>query len=210
MINIEKSKDWVRENAPMLSVIYENKYIGMLYDRFASLSPAKQKQVVVGGASGVICLVILHLLISYLGLWGVHRKIDESYEMIALLSQYQKQQKDQSADLRLIERNSALSAPGSLKAQLISTAKGAGISPRMVQVEESSEGSDIQMKRATAKLQKVNLAQLKSFLQGVEFGSYSLDVSSIKINNDEKVRGYMDVELGIVAYLFAAVGAEEQ
>jgi hypothetical protein len=62
------------------------------------------------------------------------------------------------------------------------------------------------MRRATVKLQRVNLSQLKNYLHGVEFGSYSLAVSSIKIKNDEKIRGYMDVELGIVAYLFGAAG----
>jgi hypothetical protein len=138
--------------------------------------------------------------------------------MVTFLRQHQKQQKEQSTELRLIERNSALAGAGALKAQLITTARSAGISPRMVQAEESNDSSpvvdeskpsDVQMKRATVTLQRVNLSQLKNFLQGVEFGNFSMEVSSIKIRNDEKIRGYMDVDLGVVAYLFNSGGGEE-
>ncbi len=217
MINIDKGKDWIRENVPMLTILFENKYIGMLYDRFASLPAGKQKQVMLGTAGGLMGIVVLHLLFSYFSLWSINSQTSQSVAMVSLLKQYQKQQREQSGELRLVERNSALAPGGSFKAHLVTLAKGAGISPRMIQAEESNDpgapneegkGSDIQMKRATVKLQRVNLNQLRQFLQGVEFGSYSLDVSSIKIHNDEKVRGYMDVEMGIVAYLFAGPGED--
>ena len=39
MDSLEKAKEWVRENVPMLSQVWENKYVGMAYDRFASLPP---------------------------------------------------------------------------------------------------------------------------------------------------------------------------
>ncbi len=223
MMNVERTKDWIRENVPMLMVFFENKYLGMLYDRFASLPSAKQKQVIVGTVGGVMGLVMIHLIYSYLSLWSVQRQVNQSHAMVSMLNQYQREQREQSGDIRLIERNAALAAPGSLKNYLIKQARAATISPRLVQADETDEGggaadaetgtapkSDIQMKRATVKLQRLNLTQLKAFLQSLEFGSYSLDVSSIKIQNDTKLRGYMDVELGIVAYLFGGVAGGEE
>ncbi len=216
MIGIEKIKDWIRENIPMLTVLFENKYLGMLYDRFASLPGGKQKRVILGSLGAFLGLIMLHLLSSYIGLWSTHSQTNQSQEMVGVLRQYSKQQREQSGEIRMLEHNAALAAAGSFKSHLASVAKGAGISPRMLQAEEaadaeSEEGderkdSDLKMKRATVKLQRVNLSQLKSFLQGVEFGTYSLSVSSIKIKNDEKIRGYMDVELGVVAYLFVSAG----
>ncbi len=218
MMNVERAKDWIRENVPMLMVLVENKYIGMLYDRFASLPGAKQKQVIVGTVGGVMGLIMIHLLYSYFSLWSMQRQISQSHSMVSMLNAYQREQREQSGDIRLIERNAALAGSGSLKNYLVKQGRAATISARLIQADETDEGgggedgegtapkSDIQMKRATVKLQRVNLTQLKNFLQSVEFGSYSLDVSSIKIQNDTKLRGYMDVELGIVAYLFGGSG----
>ncbi len=207
MIGVDKAKDWVRENAPMFNVLFENKYIGMLYDRFGSLPVAKQKQVIVGGGAAILGILVLHLTYSYVGLWSYHSKTNDSLAMITMLREYQTQEREQSAEMRLLERNSALSGEGNLKSHLNSVAKNAGISPRMIQAEESNDGgSDLQMKRATVKLQRVTILQLKNFMQGVEFGAYSLEVSSIKIKNDDKIRGYQDIELGVVAYLFAGTG----
>lgn len=215
MIGIDRAKDWIRENIPMLTVVFENKYLGMLYDRFASLPGGKQKQVIVGTAGGVIGLVMLHLLFSYISLWSSYSQTSQSQTMVGVLRQYSKQQREQSGEIRMLEQNAALAAPGSFKNHLVTVGRNTGISPRMIQAEEAGEaqggeeekkGGDLQMKRATVKLQRVNLSQLKNYLQGIEFGNYSLAVSSIKIKNDEKIRGYMDVELGIVAYLFAGPG----
>jgi hypothetical protein len=216
MIGIDKAKDWIRENIPMLAVVFENKYLGMLYDRFASLPGTKQKQVILGTVGGLVALIMVHLLISYLSLWSIHNQTGQSQAMVGVLRQYHKQQREQSGEIRLLEQNNALAAAGSFKNHLVTIGRNAGISPRMVQAEESNEGhgeseegkkaGDLIMRRATVKLQRVNLSQLKNYLHGVEFGSYSLAVSSIKIKNDEKIRGYMDVELGIVAYLFGAAG----
>lgn len=219
MMNVERAKDWIRENVPMLMIFVENKYIGMLYDRFASLPGAKQKQVILGTVGGVMALIMIHLLYSYLSLWSMQRQISQSHAMVSMLNAYQREQREQSGDIRLIERNAALAGSGSLKNYLIKQGRAATISARLIQADETDEGggageegeapkSDIQMKRATVKLQRVNLTQLKNFLQSVEFGNYSLDVSSIKIQNDAKLRGYMDVELGIVAYLFGGSGGE--
>ncbi|MBY0369844.1 hypothetical protein K2X33_04100 [bacterium] len=213
MINTDRAKDWIRENIPMLTILFENKYVGMLYDRFASLAPTKQKQVIVGTAGGILAIVMIHLLFSYVSLWSSNSQVRQAQEMVGHLRAFQKRQKEQGADLRLVERNASLATGGALKGHLLAQARSAGISPRMIQADESSgagngeksEG-DAQMKRATVKLQRVNLNQLKGFLQNVEFGTYSLDVSSIKIQNDPKIRGYMDVELGVVAILFADKG----
>lgn len=207
MIGVDKAKDWVRENAPLFIGLFENKYLGMLYDRFGSLPATKQKQVILGGGAAIIGILVLHLTYTYVGLWSYHSKTADSMAMISMLRDYQAQEREQSAEMRLLERNAALAGEGNLKAHLNSLAKNAGISPRMIQAEESNDGgSDLQMKRATVKLQRVTILQLKNFMQGVEFGAYSLEVSSIKIKNDEKIRGYQDIELGVVAYLFAGTG----
>lgn len=215
MIKVDKAKDWIRENIPMLMVLIENKYTGMAYDRFASLPGAQQRQIILGTSGVLTLMVLVHLLFSYNSLWSANAQVYQSLEMASRLRQYQKQQKEQGSDMRLLERNSALAAGGSLKAHLLAQARLAGISPRMIQAEESGADVDalgedaLNMKRATVKLQRVNLNQLKIFLQGVEFGSYSLEVPSIKVRNDDKIRGYMDVDIGIVAYLFGSGGAEQ-
>ena len=108
--------------------------------------------------------------------------------MVGVLKEFQKQQREQSQEIRLIERNSALATPGSFKAALLTQVRLASISPRMALAEESQDPNtaapeadkkgDIQMRRATLKLQRINLAQLKAFLQGLEYGQYSLDVSN--------------------------------
>jgi hypothetical protein len=39
-------------------------------------------------------------------------------------------------------------------------------------------------------------------MKNVEFGPYSVIISSLQMANDDKLRGYMNVELGVAAYLF--------
>lgn len=205
-----KIKEWINENAPMLTGVYQNKYIGMVYDRFASLPPKSQKQVVLGSIGGIFAIVVGYLLFSYLSLWSYSGQAKESYAMANLLQQYQKNRRDKSAQLQHLERAGQLAAPGQFKEHLVSQGRGASISHRMMQVEEkpdanddeSKQGGDVRIRQATVILEKVNLSQLKGFLNNVEFGPYHLGVSSIKILNDDKIRGYMRVELGVVAYLF--------
>lgn len=42
MEDSSKIKTWISEKAPSLAILYKNKYVGMVYDRFASL-PQKNK-----------------------------------------------------------------------------------------------------------------------------------------------------------------------
>lgn len=204
-----KVKEWVNENAPMLAGLYNNKYVGMGYDRFASLPPKQQKQVLLGVVGGFFAIVFGYLLYSYLSLWSYSSKAKDSYAMANLLQQYQKNRRDKSAQLSHLERSAQLASPGQFKEHLLQQGRAASISQRMMQVEEKPDagdeaaaGRDVRMRQATVTLEKVNLNQLKSFLNNVEFGPYQLGVSSIKITNDDKIRGYMKVELGVVAYLF--------
>lgn len=215
MESITKAKDWIRENVPMVSQIYENKYVGMAYDRFASLPPKQQKQILGGTVFGTIGIVGLYLLFSYIDLWSASGKAQKSYTMINMLLQYQKQQRDKSGQIQQLERNSQLAQPGAFKQHLLDQARNAGISARMVQAEEKPDGtgsgdekgsSDVKIRQASVTLQRVNLSQLKSFMTSVEFGQHNLSVSSIKITNDDKIRGYMNVELGVVAYIFQSSG----
>jgi type II secretory pathway pseudopilin PulG len=216
MDNITKIKGWIEQNVPMLKVVYENKYVGMGYDRFASLPSQQQRNVLLGTFSGLIAIIFLFLLSFYLGYWRSASKAEKAQAMTNLLLQYQKSRRNQDAQIQLLERNNLLNAPDALKNYLLEQGKISNISPRMIKAEEKSEptGSDegkgqqdAKAKHATVKLEKINLNQLKAFLQSIENGSYNLIISSLKISNDDKIRGYMNVELGIVAYLF---GTEEE
>lgn len=215
MDNITKAKDWIKKNAPMLAVLYENKYVGMLYDRFASLPPQRQRHVILGAFGAVGLLVFSVLLSLYLSVWSEISKADKAQAMMDMLLKFQKTRRAQEADLAQLERNRGLSGQDGLRQYLIEQGKLANISPRMMKAEEKPEAgsdaskgtSDVSLKQATVRLEKINLMQLKDFLRNVEFGNYSLIVSSVSISNDDKMRGYMNVEVGVVAYLFK--GEEE-
>jgi hypothetical protein len=71
---------------------------------------------------------------------------------------------------------------------------------------KGAPGSEVKVKQASIALKKVNLTQLKSFLNQVEFSQYNLSVASLKVTNDDKIRGYMNVDIGVVAYLFQGEG----
>ncbi len=205
-------KDWIKQNAPMLAVLYENKYIGMLYDRFGSLPPKQQRQVIIGSGIGLMAFVGLLVLTTYLSYWTSAAKAEKAGAMVNMLLQYQTTRRGQEAQIQNLERNNQLAAPDALKNLIVEEAKGANISPRMVKAEEKSEaseeeskgGQEVKLKQATVKLERVNLTQLHSFLQNIEFGPYNLSISSLKISNDDQLRGYMNVEMGVVAYLFQA------
>lgn len=213
MDRMAKVKEWINENAPMLNKVYQNKYVGMAYDRFASLPPSQQKQIIVGSFGAIVAMIAGYLLLSYLSLWSTNREVTHSMRMISLLQQHQKTQRNQGAEMANLERNNQLASPGQLKDHLSRQAQAAKISPRMTKIEETpasagrgedSKGGDVRLKQATVQLEKVNLTQLMQFLNNVEFGGFNLSVSSIKITNDQKIRGYMNVEMGVVVYLFSA------
>ncbi len=211
-MELSRIHGWIMERAPMLANVYQNKYIAMLYDRFASLTPDKQKKTLAGVAIGFLVLSSLILGSSYWNLWTTTARSRKNNEMISMLMKYQKQRRERAEQIQELERNRELSADGQLKQYLINTARTASISPRMIQVDEQNDNvgstpdatspSEIVVKRAATKIQRINLNQLTSFLQAVEFGQYGLTISSIRIMNDDKLRGYMNVEIGILAYLF--------
>ena len=43
MISVDRAKDWVTREHAHVYRVFENKYLGMLYDRFASLPPYPPK-----------------------------------------------------------------------------------------------------------------------------------------------------------------------
>lgn len=204
-----KIKNWLRENAPMVTKVYENKYVEMLYDRYASLPPNQQKHVTMAAVGGSILIIVGYLVSSYLSLWAYSRDISHAQQMISLLQEYQRESSSRGGQMELLERSGRLSQQGAFKQHLLSQGRLAKISPRMLQVEETentqNDGKgkqEIRIKQAKVTLQRVNLRQLKSFLENVEFSRYNTSISSLKIQNDEKIRGYMNIEMGIVAYLF--------
>ncbi len=212
METVKRAQDWIKENVPLLAIVYENKYVGMLYDRFASLPPKQQKQMILGAISGVLFIAISYIFLSYLSLWSDYSKIERAREMEGLILRYQKDVRDKGPQLDSIDRNSRLLGPGQFKQALLGEARSAQISPRQVEVTEKPEGNheeggtDMKILQATVTLNRVNLAQVKAFLSNVELGQQNLSVSSVKISNDEKLRGYMKVEMGIVAYVFQSPG----
>jgi hypothetical protein len=211
MSRAEAIRAWVKENAPMLTQVFQNKYVGMLYDRFASLSFKRQKQVILGSFAFVVAVIGIYLISSYWSLWSRANRISQYQTMTALLRDYQKQQREQSAEMQNLDKNSRLAAVGQFKEYLVSQGRGAGISPRMIQIEEKAdapgETSEIKIRQASVHVEKVNLRQLKLFIQNLETDEYSLGISNMKIANDDKLRGYMNADLTVVAYLFS--GGEE-
>jgi len=208
-----KAKAWINENAPMLAVVYQNKYVGMAYDRFASFSPKEQKTILVGTFGGIVTLLFLYLFLSYLSLWGGSDKASGAYQMTNEIQNFQRTMREKNAQIQSIQGRSNVAAPGKLKQLLLENAKAAGISPRFAEIEEKADApagddkmADIRMRQATVVLNRINLTQLKSFLSAVELGSSSLSVASVKITNDDKLRGYMKVELGVVAYILSGDG----
>lgn len=208
MEGISKIKDWIQTNAPMLANLYQNKYVGMLYDRFASLPAKRQRNVLLGGLAGGAGIIAIFIFWFYWSLWSDSARARQSSEMVHLLLQYQKTLQEKSSELRILEQNKRFAEQSGLKDYLMSQARMASISPRMTQVNELSsaadaESQDIQIRKASIILDKINLAQLKNYLSLVEYGLYSLRVTGLKITNDDKMRGYMKAEITVSAYLFA-------
>ncbi len=214
---LEKLREWLKENMPVFSQASENKYVGMVYDRFASLPPGQQKQVILGFVGFLVLMVFGYLFLSYIALWTSSGKSDRNREMSNMLIQYQRQLKEKSGQLQQLEKNDQLAGNGALKQYLADQARNAGISPKAAEAEEKPEAAggeeggkagDLKVKEASITLSRVNLNQLKQFMQSVEFGNYNLSVTSLKITNDDKIRGYMKAEVGVVAYVFQAAAGE--
>lgn len=216
MTSLTKMKLWIEENAPMLAKLYQNKYVSMAYDRFASYPVRQQKRILQGLAMGMGGFVLLLLLSAYITLWTFQSKTRDFQNMVSNLVDYQQNLRDKSSQLQNLERNSQLNQSGAFKQYLQDQGRNASISPRMIQVEEKQEYSPVEDKKtektkaskkeATVKLQKINLEQLRNFLQNIEYGNYKLEVASFKISNDDKIRGYMNVDMTVVAQLFDTEG----
>jgi hypothetical protein len=208
MMNLTKIKHWIDENAPMLAKVYQNKYVAMGYDRFASLPSSQQKRVLQGIFIGGSLFIVLILLSSYITLWSFQSQTRQYSEMVTMLQDYQKSVRDKSGTLQILDKNAQLSDSNLFKQYLQEQGRNASISPRMIQVEEKSttelgakEGKESK-KVMSVKLQKVNLEQLRNFLQNVEYGSYKLWIQNFRLNNDDKLRGYMNVDVVVEAPLF--------
>ena len=137
-----KAKAWINENAPMLAVVYQNKYVGMAYDHFASLLPSQQKQIILGVFTGFFALIMGYILLAYFSLWSANGRVAQSFKMISLLQQHQKTQRSQSSEMANLEKNNTLANPGQLKEHLVRQAQAARISPRMIKVEEGLKAPD--------------------------------------------------------------------
>ncbi|NBX92932.1 MAG: hypothetical protein EB120_10450 [Proteobacteria bacterium] len=213
MEETSKIKTWIQEQAPMLQVLYQNKYVGMIYDRFASLPPPQQRKMIFGTMGLIAGSVALYLLVAYYSLWSISNRARDASAMGTHLQEYQKIRRDKSQLIGTLEGNSILAPPGQMKQKLMDMGRITGISPRMMSVNEAGEASarsedgkpssELKIKQATVSLQKVTLTQLVNYLKNIESGQYSLSISSFKIQNDSKLRGYMNVELQVMAYLFA-------
>lgn len=206
-----KLKTWINEKAPSLAFIYQNKYSGMVYDRFASLPPKKQKQWVLSLLGTLVGVVVLYLVSAYFSLWSISSKTRDIYSMNDMILQYQKYRRDRSDELVLLAKNSQLASPGQLKQVLLQMAGAVGISPRMIQVEERGEAGvggnnsnkkDVKIKESSISLQRVNLTQLTNYLKAIEYGNYNLIVSSFELSNDDKLRGYLNAQISVMAHLF--------
>jgi len=206
---VGKLQEWLNEKAPSLSGIFENKYVGMVYDRFASLPPTQQRRVTIASFTGIVILIVAYLLYSLFSLWLISSRAADVEDMIGMLQKYKSESRSKSAEMSSLSPNNLLARKGALRRHLQGQGRTAQISPRSIRVDETEvtkdtagKEKDVRVKQANVKLERVNLDQLLSFLRAIEHGSYALSISSLKVTNDNKVRGYMNVDMGIVAYLF--------
>jgi len=208
-----KIKSWIKEQVPMLTLLYENKYIGMAYDRFASLPPAQQRKLITASILGVFGSITFYLGSSYYQLWSLSKRNTAASSMATLLQQYQKIKRDKSQEIAALEGNAAFSNPGQLKQRLLDVGRQTGISARMMDANEGGEASapsddskgnsELKVKKASVTLQKVTLTQIINYLKNLEAGQFSLNVSRIKIETDPQLRGYMTTQFDVTAYLFS-------
>lgn len=210
MSTVERVKGWVKENAPMLTVLYENKYVGMAYDRFASLPPKEQKQTLLAVIGGFAALVFGYLLVSYLSVWSDSSKAKNSQKMVNEIQAYQRTMREKLARLQAIQSVSSFGGEGQLKAHLTGIARGVSISPRMIEVVEQGEDqmAGAKVRKAQVKLQRMTLSQWVGFVRGLERAPQRVSLVSLKATNDEKLRGYMQVEIGVVAPVLGDGGTE--
>lgn len=210
MSTVDRVKGWLKENAPMLTVLYENKYVGMAYDRFASLPPKEQKQVLLGVFGGFAALVFGFILVSYWSVWSDSSKARASQKMVNEIQAYQRSMREKLGRLQALQNVSSFGGEGQLRAHLTTVARSAAISPRFIEVVEQGEEqvSGAKVRKASVKLQRMNLTQWVGFLRTLETGQHRLSVVSLKASNDPKLRGYMEVEIGIVAPVLGDAGGD--
>lgn len=214
MDTTSKIKAWIKEQAPMLTVLFENKYVGMAYDRFGSLPPQQQRRLIFTFVGIVSGMITLYLFINYYSLWSISSRSKDAVAMGALLQNYQKVQRDKSQEIQGFERNAALANPGQLKQRLLDIGRMTGVSPKMMdaterdeasaRTEESKPSTELKIKQATVSIQKINLTQLVSYLKNVESGDFNLNISKLRVKMDTQMRGYMNVDLEVIATIFAA------
>lgn len=207
----DKIKLWIREQVPMLTLVYENKYIAMASDRFASLPPKTQKHILMGMVVGCFGFAVIFLIANYIQLFRINSRAKEASALSTVLIRYQKTLQDKAADLRDIESGSNLNEPGKLKQKLSDLGRFSGISAKLIQANEQGvqtspssgkAGSERRFKKAQITLEKVTLPQIIKYINNVESSRDALSIASLKINSDEKLRGYMGVVLEVHAQLF--------
>lgn len=208
----DKIKVWIREQVPMLTLIFENKYVGMAQDRFASLPPLLQKRILIGLILSSFGFAGIYLTVSYIQLWQLSSRAQEASALSTVLIRYQKTLQDKASELREIEGGDNLSAPGKLKQKLLDLGRFAGISPKLIQTAEEGvqtvpatagkTGGERKYKKATVTLEKVTLPQIIKYINSVESSPDTLSIASLRLSSDEKLRGYMGVNLEVHAQIF--------
>lgn len=207
----DKIKIWIREQVPMLTLVYENKYVAMASDRFASLPQKTQKHILMGIVLGSFGFVSIFLLVNYIQLYKMNSRAKEASALSTVLVRYQKTLQDKAADLRDIESGGNLNEPGKLKQKLSDLGRFSGISAKLIQADEQGiqtspplgkTGSERRFKKAQVTLEKVTLPQIIKYINSVESSRDALSIASLKINSDEKLRGYMGVVLEVHAQVF--------
>lgn len=206
MGKMDKIKVWLKEQVPMLTVLYENKYIGMAYDRFASL-PAPTQRKLLGGTIGVAFgAASLFLFFNYIQLWKISSQNKEASALSAVIQQYQKTIRDKAQQLQDVELGSNFQGPGQLKQKLSDLGRFSGISPKLIKVEEKAQGTN-NFKMVNVTMEKVNLSQIVNYIKSIESDKGTLTISSLRIRSDEKLRGYMVVDLEVKAQLIQREGS---
>ena len=102
---LEKIKDWVQTNVPMLTKIYDNKYVSMLVDRFQSLPNTTQKNFFTGGILILGVVVFGYLGSLFISLWQEYDELASLKNRIQSCLHFQKTYETKASDLTSAEKD---------------------------------------------------------------------------------------------------------
>ena len=196
--------EWINENVPMLKRLIRNKYVDMMYDRFASLDAQRQRQIIIGTIAALILLLVFIVFMGYSSYWAVLRQTQRTRSLAYACLQFQRELQESAVlQEKGAVREQDVAEHQDLRQVVMDAARMAHFPPQSVIVEplpaDAPPGPGLTSGSSTPssqiRIERMNLLQLKMFLQRLELGPQRFAVERIQIANDDKVRGFMRVDI---------------